>query len=297
MKEQTKILEKQNNPSKSIKMARTLMPILGKIAPNFSSKLFFKLFTTPIKVPLKPPHLEILNQSTPFEYLIQDIWGYQEEVKIRGYEWNPKGKQKVLLVHGWNGKAADYYKLIPKLIESDFHVEAIDCKAHGASEGNRSSMPDFMESIKGYVENRGVPDIVIGHSLGATASTFYLSESGFKIDKLILLANPVIMMNAFSKGFDQVNLPDFARNLVVESAEKMLKRKISDFDLQNVSLSNFNNVLELYVENDDEVSNNDTLLFLKAHPNVSAQLIENCGHNYIKRNKKAIELIMEFLKK
>lgn len=297
MNQQYKKLEKQNKTSKVLKLAKATMPLLGNVAPNFTANLFFKLFTTPKKIPLKPPHLEILNRSNSFSYNISDVWGIEASIKITGYSWNKSGTKKILLVHGWNGKAADYYKLIPELIENDFQIDAIDCKAHGESEGKRSSMLDFIYSLNGYFENFGAPDIIIGHSLGATASIFSAIDKNLQINKIVLLANPIIMKNAFLTGFEQIKLPQKSQILVFESAEKLLGKKIDDFDLTKIDLNNFKEIFELYVDQDDEISNEDTLKFLQSHPDIQSMKINNCGHNYIHRNGKAIQAILQFIKK
>jgi len=297
MNQQYKKVEKQNKTSNVLKLAKATMPLLGNVAPNFTANLFFKLFTTPKKIPLKPPHLEILNRSNSFSYTINDVWGIEESIKIVGYSWNRSGSKKILLVHGWNGKASDYYKLIPELIDNDFQIDAIDCKAHGDSEGKRSSMLDFIYSLNGYFDNFGVPDIIIGHSLGATASIFSAIDKNLYIDKIVLLANPIIMKNAFFAGFDQINLPQKSQKLVFESAEKLLGKKIDDFDLTKVELNNFHDILEIYVDHDEEISNEDTMKLLQTHPEIHSIKINNCGHNYIHRNSKAIQNILQFIKK
>jgi esterase/lipase len=288
----------QSQPKKPIAQSvlRSLFPVLGTVAPNYSARLFFKLFTTPRKVSLKPPHEALLAASEQFSFFIKDPWGYHDRVEIQGYTWNPDGDRTVLLVHGWNGKAADYYKLVPVLVEAGYRVDAIDCKAHGASESTRSSMVDFMESIQGYLQLKGVPFCLIGHSLGGSASTFLMVREKIPLQKLVLLANPVVMLHAFELGFELMNLTEKTRALVIEQSEKLLGRKISDFDLRTVNLDHIHQILELYVDDDEEIPNNDTMQFLQTHPSIQSVKIENCGHNYIKRDKKAIQAIVQFLR-
>ncbi len=289
----------QSPPKKPVsqKVFRSLFPVLGAVAPNYSARLFFKLFTTPIRVPLKPPHQALLEASEPFSYNVKDPWGYQDKVQIHGYTWNAGGEKTVLLVHGWNGKAADYYKLVPELVQAGYRVDAIDCKAHGASEGIRSSMVDFMESIEGYFALKGIPFGLIGHSLGGSASTFLTIKEKIPLQKLVLLANPVVMLHAFQLGFDLMNLTQKTQDLVIEQSEKLLERRIADFDLRYANLDHIQEILELYVDEDEEIPNEDTLQFLKLNPSIQALKIENCGHNYIKRDKKAIAAILNFLSK
>src|SRR5438105_1441963 len=59
-----------------------------------------------------------------------------EEVAV--YRWG-KADRRILLVHGWGGKAAQFFSFVGPLLENGFEVIAFDAPAHGLSSGSFAS--------------------------------------------------------------------------------------------------------------------------------------------------------------
>jgi len=280
----------------NLKMLKTYMKALSIFRPKLAAKVFVKHFTTPRFISYKPPHLKLLKEAVHFTFKANDVFKTGHKYLVQGYSWNNEGEKKILIVHGWNGKATDFYKMIPVLVANGYHVEAIDCKAHGQSEGKRSSLPEFMECIQTYIQKREMPHAIVAHSIGSTASFLVQKKMEWNIQKLIMLAPPVMKPDSFERTFNHFKFNLKTRSLILEKIEKRLKHPLSEFDLTQPSTLPDKTVLCLAVEGDTDVPNADTQLFINAHPQMEAHFLPDTHHNLIMREKQTIEKVLDFLK-
>ena len=129
-----------------------------------------------------------------------------EEEDIAVYRWG-NGERRVLLVHGWAGKAAQFFALIRALLEHGFSVVAFDAPAHGNSSGAFASGPAFARAARMVDEQHGPFYGVVAHSLGAAGTTIALAQ-GLKVQRAVLLA-PVAFVEPLLEIFIKLReLPD-----------------------------------------------------------------------------------------
>ena len=105
------------------------------------------------------------------------------------YRWG-EGKNKVLLIHGWNSNAGRWQPLIQKLLVHNFEVYALEAPAHGMSSEKYFSVPKYEQFIHKVYE-KVLPNYMIGHSIGATALLYwYDKHPNNQIQKIGLIAAP-----------------------------------------------------------------------------------------------------------
>ena len=63
------------------------------------------------------------------------------------YQWSGNGP-KIMLMHGWSGRASNFFKIIEKLIIEDYDVYAFDAPAHGESSGVTTNIPEFIHCLQ-----------------------------------------------------------------------------------------------------------------------------------------------------
>lgn len=153
----------------------------------------YQLFSNPRKGRLNKENLPKTLQSATLETL-----EYNQE-KFQTYIWTPgktehseaKGTDEIiLLVHGWESNASRWKKLLLHLKPLGKTIIAIDGPAHGLSEGKEFNAPKYAEFIH-ILAQKHKPTIVIGHSIGGAAITFYLNKyKNPAIEKVILLGAP-----------------------------------------------------------------------------------------------------------
>jgi pimeloyl-ACP methyl ester carboxylesterase len=142
-----------------------------------------------------------------------------EEEDIAVYRWG-NGEQRVLLVHGWAGKAAQFFALIGALREHGFSVVAFDAPAHGNSSGDFSSGPAFARAARMVDELRGPFYGVVAHSLGAAGTIIALAH-GLKVQRVVLLA-PVAFVEPLLEMF--IKLHELSDPLAAALRERFAAR-------------------------------------------------------------------------
>ena len=177
--------------TKSLGLYLNLMSYIN--LENAKSKAY-QLFTQPRKGRLNKEHLPKTLRSA-----ILETFEYDNE-KIQAYIWNQsktelaeqtKGNEEIiLLVHGWESNASRWKKLLYHLKPLGKTIIAIDGPAHGLSEGTEFSTPKYAEFIN-VLTQKYQPKILIGHSMGGAAISFYLNKyKNPNIEKVILLGAP-----------------------------------------------------------------------------------------------------------
>ncbi|HZV24151.1 MAG TPA: alpha/beta fold hydrolase, partial [Luteimonas sp.] len=64
--------------------------------------------------------------------------------RIATYAWgDPAIQPYVLFAHGWSSHGTRFLPWIPRLREAGYAVVAFDQPAHGRSDGQRTTLPDF----------------------------------------------------------------------------------------------------------------------------------------------------------
>ncbi len=118
------------------------------------------------------------------------------------YRWRPEGRAngRILLMHGWAGRATQLYAFLPALLASGKEVIALDAPGHGHSHGRWSSLLQFSRALQRTVRELGPIDGAITHSFGGPSLLHAMSE-GLTVPTAVLIAPPV-------------RITDFTRNLV-----------------------------------------------------------------------------------
>jgi alpha-beta hydrolase superfamily lysophospholipase len=145
---------------------------------------------------------------------LQD-WPLPEGLALRGV---------VVLVHGLGEHAGRYDHVARRLNSWGFAVRGYDQYGHGESDGVRGGLPgrerllhdlaDVIESTSARLD-RGVPLVVLGHSMGGLVASCLVAERKLPIHGLIL-SSPAL--DPGLSGFQKLMLaalPRFAPNLTV----------------------------------------------------------------------------------
>lgn len=162
----------------------------------------YQLFSQPRKGRIKkeklPKTLQNVTYET-FEYLTEKFQTYiwhgtrgdtSESELAKQSERSEANEEIILLVHGWESNASRWKKLLTHLKPLGKTIIAIDAPAHGLSEGTEFNAPKYAEYIN-VLTQKYQPKIVIGHSVGGAAISFYLNKyKNPTIEKVILLGAP-----------------------------------------------------------------------------------------------------------
>lgn len=97
------------------------------------------------------------------------------------------GRPRILLVHGWAGDAQQWRPLGDRLADAGFDPVLLDLPAHGRSDGDRSTLPQWVRALFAVSSRRGPWHGIAAHSLGALASAHAVAR-GLPVKRLALVA-------------------------------------------------------------------------------------------------------------
>jgi len=132
------------------------------------------------------------------------------EIFYQKYEVaNPKAI--LVISHGLGEHSGRYLNIINKLENDNISIYALDHRGHGKSGGERGhidSITDYIDDLKTFIdftktENKKVPFILLGHSMGGTIAFRYSLTHPESIDGLILSAAgliPAVKVPGWKKG-------------------------------------------------------------------------------------------------
>ena len=211
------------------------------------------------------------------------------------YRW--KGNNgKVLIIHGWEGRATNFESIIKELINQRFDVTSFDAPSHGSSAKSNTTMKDFGEFVQHLLKTTNF-DYVITHSFGAVPCSFTLSESHTNLKKIVFIAPP----DHFTDWINDVSrLIGINQKIIDITLEKF--KKDYNMNTYEMSVSKFikkvKNISGLIIHGEK-----DKITPLERAINVNKnwqgsylKIIPNIGHFKILDSKKTLSEILKHLK-
>lgn len=166
----------------SVAALRLAFRALGPVAPTMMGGLAFRLWlrTSPRRIhPMERPVLARARSD------VLSCGGHPLAV----YSWGEG--PSVLLMHGWNGRAAQMTPLVDPLIAAGYGVVALDAPAHGRSPGRNTNVFEILRALEVVGRRYGPFRGLIAHSLGALAGAIAITEGRLEAERAVLLA-PVV---------------------------------------------------------------------------------------------------------
>lgn len=163
--------------SPSIVLQRASLRTLSVIAPSLVERLVVDKFTTPSRA----------HRSSPDAPLGEPWFVHSREERIAVYSAGET--PRVLLVHGWEGVAADFASLAASFQARGYGVVAFDQPAHGRSSGKQTTLPNMARAVLDVARATGPFAAVVGHSLGASSVLLALRD-GLPAERAVLLSPP-----------------------------------------------------------------------------------------------------------
>lgn len=174
------------------------------LAPGFTTRVAAALFTKPRRLSGRTwtgPEAPEASECQP-----------TRNGRVSVYCWGePRRAPYVLLCHGWESDAKRFSPWITGLRNAGFAVVAFDQPGHGESDGNRSSLPVFRESIESLLNTFGPAHGVIAHSMAGVAAALALISN--PIARRLVLVSPASDPDAAVSRFaDALALPQWLRS-------------------------------------------------------------------------------------
>lgn len=289
--------EKRRAPT-ALKPMPMFAKALSRVAPDVAADLFAFLFTRPPRPRLPLRERECLLQAFARPLVLSS----GQQVPL--YEWRAKPylpgvrdaapQSTVLLVHGFGGRAGQLGGFAAPLVAAGHRVLSYDAPAHGAAEGNRSSLPEMMDALLQVAAQIGPLDGIVAHSNGASA-VIAASARGLKAKRLALLA-PMPDLDAYLHRL--ARKLGFSTQVALKAQNRIEARYGLSFDeLQAINLISeiSQPTLILQDRQDSVVPLQEVEKLAQCWASAELRLSDGLGHNRILRDPASIDKVVAYL--
>lgn len=272
-----------------LRIVRFLFPVLERVAPFMADRIFRMVFYVPLRYPFPEKEQEVANQGNEFSLSVG-------EKTIRGRQWGDPARPYIFLVHGWAGRATQFRKFIPPLLEKGYSIIGPDGPAHGRSEGRVTSIPEFHEMFKSIFQKFGEPAGIITHSFGG-AAMLYSAMNGLPVRKLVNIASPSIgdeILKTFLRAINgSWSSAERFKKYVIRRTGKPFEEFTACYAVQHLPAP-----IDLLVINDTE--DTDVVFrsaeeLLKVYPSATLYKTTGLGHTRILKDEQVIARTIEFI--
>ena len=274
----------------SIFLMKLKLRIASSISHRWGARLAFTIFSTPFRKPrpVAPPIFESAN-----EFIIK-----VNGLKIAGYRWNHESNKKVLIVHGFESRAYNFYRYVSPLIEQGYAVYAMDAKAHGKSQGKTIILPEYVEMMNCLQKTYGIFGTFISHSFGGIATCLFHESIGNPDTKLVLIAPATETTSAVSRFAKFFSLKDKTTHAIYELIKERSGNSVSYYSLKRIAPLLQNPILWIHDKDDNITPLEDVEPVISMNlPNVQFMITEGLGHRQIYKENKVVERVVDFIVK
>lgn len=194
---------------RSIRLLRFVFRTAGPLAPRLMGRVAFDLWFRTTRARSRPEEAEVMARAhtalVPFG-----------DTAVSTYAWG--SGPTVLLLHGWNGRAAQMTAFVDPLLRTGYRVIAFDAPAHGRSPGRRTDVFEIIRAMEAVSAGHGPFHGVIAHSFGSLSSAIAITDGAIESSRIVCLApavtpDPLVAHFAAALDLPERVLPDFRRRL------------------------------------------------------------------------------------
>ena len=282
-------------------LIRAYLRALALIAPRFGGRQAYKIFSTPRTRRALPPWAgDIMERAETFEVPVGDI-------HVRAYRWaGPEGASRILLVHGWESRAARLAAWVEPLQEAGFEVVAFDAPAHGESEGQRANPLAFVRAMQAVAQQVGPIHGCVGHSLGGFSVLMNAvappqlgledrQEELFPLKRLVVLAGAESGVDAMTMFSELLGLGRRFPARILDAAAEEAGAPIRDFDAHRTFPSRPIPTLWFHDPEDTDVPLEAAERVERSCSHVELRRTHGLGHHKIVRDAEVIQQGVSFL--
>jgi esterase/lipase len=258
--------------------------------PSLALKLAKYFFFTPIRFPRPAREQKAFEQAKRNELMIG-------KKRITVYSWGKENGKKILLVHGWSGRATQFFKLRNFLVSRGFHVYAIDAPAHGENTGAKQThMLEFVEAIERVNMTYGPFYGAVGHSLGGLA-ILNAYNKGFGVEKIVTIAAPCSIENVIKDFSKRIRAGKKTEKGLINHLVETYKVPIEAFGGHTQAETIRAKGLIVHDIHDHDVSVEEAKMLKDAWKNARLFTTKRQGHRRILMAKDTLALVADFFGK
>lgn len=261
------------------------------ISTRATLRILEYFFYKPVKFNVPRREEEFISKS------VRSTMGMSQlEVDIEIYRMEAEG-ERVLLVHGWNGRAGQFHAIARSCHDAGLDVTALDLPGHGGSDDRHTALPEFVDAISEVYAHHGPFDHVIGHSIGAIA-VLNGPRSGLKFKKIVTISIPATKVRSLFQSFTEMFGLSVERytDLLIERASKRYKADPNSFDPCIVSKDLDSEVLIIHCRDDEDAGVSESIQLNTMVDGSELYITSGLGHRRILRDAEVVSRVVDFLR-
>jgi len=282
--------KKKDNTPTLLKVIRWIYPKVETIFPWLAHRFAVNLFFTPLRY--QSPEKELKAGSFGEFFTVTAA-----NKRIQCYKWGSSEKT-VVVIHGWAGRATQFRRFVKPLLAAGYQVVGFDGPAHGRSEGKKTNILEFGETLEKIYEVVGIPEAIIAHSFGGPVS-LVSAMNGLQIKTLVTIASPTIAEDILDSYLQIINgsvrTKEFFKKEVVRQTGKPFYEFSSLYAIKNINQKI--NLLLVYDEDDREISLMHPQALMQAYPTAELMQTKGLGHNRILKDDTVIKGIVTYIQR
>jgi len=244
------------------------------LGPRLGGALALRLFCSPL-----PPKF-LGRRALPAPWVAED-WAF-EGSHLRAWRHGEPAAERprVLLVHGWGGRAAQMRALAEALWQAGMDPVLLDLPAHGHSGGWSSHLPQWRRALFAAAARLGPLHGLVAHSLGAVAG-LSAAARGLPVQRLALLATsapPATVLAWFGHAF---GLGEASRADLRERLEQLSGGPLAQFEPAGLAQGLGQPVLLIHDEQDRAAPVAHARALVEALPQARLLLSSGLGHRRV----------------
>ena len=285
--------------------ARLSLRLVDELSPALAARAGERLMFKTRRRPLRPAEAELLASARRFA--VASAHG-----PLTAWRWG--SGPPVVVVHGWNGRAAQLGAFVEPLVELGYGVVAFDAPGHGASPGDVSSLVHFADAVDAVLDAvrpvLGPAHAVIAHSMGGPGTAYALSrfrrqpaialERGLRdlelpVERLVFVAPPIDVRDFIRSFSKQFGLSDGFEEALRLRTEQRFGVLLEDLYTPRVARRLSAPLLIVHDADDREVPVSRARLLARAWSGAELVVTRGLGHYRILSDTAVVEQVTRFV--
>ncbi|MCP4327596.1 MAG: alpha/beta fold hydrolase [Alphaproteobacteria bacterium] len=243
--------------------------VLGHVLPGIGARWLERHLTSPTRPFVLTEADPIMAAGHRFRVPHNGGW-------LQAWQWGTRGPA-ILLLHGWDGYAAQLKAFVDPLVAAGFRVVALDAPAHGDSDGTTTDLVDYAAAILAVAGIVGPLHGAVAHACAAPALAF-AATTGLALDAMVLIAPPRTMGGHARDLRVALGLPGSVDAPMRRRLERRLGLSWDRLALDNLIADIEARVLVVHDRNDPTVPWRDGASVADAAPRARLITTQGLGH-------------------
>lgn len=282
-----------------------LPPLTAWSDVNAAAAEAVRRFTTPPPITRRitePSSRAAMPKFMPSGATHRDVLG--SEGRIATWSWGDSAWPFVICLHGWGGRGTQWAQLATALLDRQHRVVVLDAPAHGASDGDRASLPGFRNALLRVLDTLGTPRALVGHSLGGLAVLAAIASranSGVTpLPRAVSIGAPSSVDRPLSRFLQRHQASDAVHAAMIAQLEQRWHFRWRDVDTVSLAAQAMRAggapLLVVHAADDEQVLVVESEGLTADWPNATRWLApQGSGHVRILREPSVIARIVEFV--